>query len=322
MRALSEPDEVRRESAIARLAVIGARAVPHILTAYRTASDRAARLALMRALEPMGDGRTIPVARSALAEGGDLAIAATAVLRELLESTQGRTGPEALDALMATALSPATERRVRVAAKEALQHIPEVRRQLAEALANDPDASIRERGRGAAERPGGDDAVWHDALDGHLPDDPRVLREALDAFGARAALGALQKLVDRIRAREEEEAAPRSGWRALRGSVHQVLALRGSRVALYDLRESLEQADAELPASFLAAAQLVGDGSCLEALASAYERTNPDDERWRAQLAAAFRTVAAREHITRRHGTLKRIAGRWPEAARHLIDRV
>ena len=106
----------------------------------------------------------------------------------------------------------------------------------------------------------------------------------------------------------------RADWRALRGSVHQVLALRGSRVALYDLRETLQSTAAELPPSFLAAVQLVGDASSLEAIAEAYDRSSPENARWRAQLASAFRAVAVRERITRRHALMKRILARWPDA--------
>jgi hypothetical protein len=323
VQALSGKDDVRRESAIARLAVIGGRAVPQILTAYRANSDRAGRLALLRALEPIADPRVARVAREALAEGGDLAVAATAILRELLDTTEGEVAAEALDALMAAALSGNSELRVRLASIDALQHLSEVRPRLAEALASDPDPGIRDRASGVEGTLPLEDAAWKDALDGHLPDDPRVLREALNANGSRAALSALQKLVDRIRAREEQpNGGQRDEWRALRGSVHQALALRGSRVALYDLRETFETTDAELPASFLAAVQLVGDSSCLEGLAAGYSRASTANARWQAQLAAAFRTVAAREHITRRHAVIKRIAGRWPQAAPALIDRV
>ena len=57
---------------------------------------------------------------------------------------------------------------------------------------------------------------------------------------AAAPLNSLRKLIDAIHAREDDAGASRrEGWRALRGSLHQALALRGSRVALYDLRESI-----------------------------------------------------------------------------------
>jgi hypothetical protein len=96
-----------------------------------------------------------------------------------------------------------------------------------------------------------------------------------------------------------------------------VLALRGSRVALYDLRETLEDRSMRLPVSFLTALHVVGDASCLEPLASAWDAAAADRTaegvRWRQQLASAFRAITHREKITRRHAVMKRIAARWPK---------
>ena len=67
----------------------------------------------------------------------------------------------------------------------------------------------------------------------------------------------------------------------MRGRVHVALAARGSRIALYDLRESLEAAapatsfSGPLPVDFLAALSTAGDASCLEAVTAAYARTGP-----------------------------------------------
>ena len=126
-------------------------------------------------------------------------------------------------------------------------------------------------------------------------------------------------MIDLVRVREGSiEAGPkRDAWRAARGALHQALALRGSRLAIYDLRETLDETREPLPVSFLAALHVVGDESCVEPLARAFART-PDDPRWRHQLGAAFRAIASREKVTRRHAAFKRIAARWPEAAREL----
>jgi hypothetical protein len=309
VQALSGDDDVRRESAAARLAVIGSRAVPHIIAAYRAETNRATRVPLMRALERTADPRATAVACAALEEGGDLAVAAIGVLRVLLESREGQTGPRALDALMAVALDAGVEHRARRAAIDAVKTIPAVREKLAGAIG------------AATEGPPERDSLWKDALEGRLPDDPRLLRDALDAHGRSEALSALQKLVDAVRARESQPGPQRAGWLSLRGAIHQALALRGSRVALYDLRETLEAAEAGLPTSFIGAVQLVGNAACLEALATAHARAPEADERWRAQLATAFRAVAAREHATRRHAVIKRILQRWPEAAPQLLAR-
>ena len=62
----------------------------------------------------------------------------------------------------------------------------------------------------------------------------------------------------------------------------------------------------------LAALALVGDASCLEAIAGAYARAKAKDAWWRDQLARVFREIVARETLTRRHAVMKRIEKRWP----------
>ena len=317
--ALRGDDEVRREAAIARLSIIGSRAVDRLLAAYRETTTRAGRVAILRALEYAGDARTLGIAGDAMADGGDLAVAAAAVLRGLLDSPHDATAAEALDTLVKVAMDPAAPHRVRLAAFEALQDMPAtVRDRVAAALHNDPDPALRARAADAPRDAATADAVWQDAIEGQLPDSPAALRDAVQARSAAAPLTTLQKLIDAIHAREGTEGNPamRTEWTAVRGAVHQALALRGSRVAVYDLRESLEQAHAPLPVSFLTAVHVVGDESCLEALAAAH--ASASDERWRYQLGEAFRTLARREKITRRHGVMKRIAARWPDTAREL----
>ncbi len=321
--ALGSGDDVRREAAIARLAIIGARAVDGLIAAYGAAGDRDTRIAILRALESTGDPRTAAVARRSMAAGGDEALAAVAALRGLLDSTHAATAADALDALVAAALDTSAERRLRLAAFDALQVLPAaVRERVAGALQTDPDAGVRAgaalRAAGAAVRRRADaDAVWADALEGNLPDDPAVLREILQPRAAAAALSSLQKLIDFVRAREQatRAGATRAAWQALRGALHQALALRGSRLAVYDLRETVEQAAEPLPASFLAALHVVGDASCLAPLAEAHARAAPDSP-WRQHLAAAFHAIVTRERLTKRHAVMKRIAARWPELLR------
>ena len=305
--ALAADDEVRREAAIARLAVIGPRAVDALGRAYAEA-DRVTKVAILRTLESIADGRAGAIARRALAERGDVAIAATSALRALLDSPHGPTGTDALDALVATALDPEADRRLRLAAFDALRDMPEgVRVRVAQALAADPDPQLKSRALELPRDAAAADSLWQDALEGRLPEDPAGLREAAQTRAASAALSALQKMIEAIRAREES--APRrarSAWQSLRGALHQALALRGSRVAVYDLRETITATAGPLPASFLAALHVVGDESCLESIATAYARAG-SDERWRAQLATALRAIARREKITKRHAVMKRV---------------
>ncbi len=317
--SLDGADDVTREVAIARLAVIGGRAVDQLTAAYsERAASRERRVSILRVLEAASDARAVQVALQGLEEGADVAVAAAAALRALLAAPAAETSTAALDALIAKAMDRSAERRVRLAAFDALQELPKgVRDRVNVAIGGashdgDPGSTSRLKGRTAA------DAVWEDALDGHLPDDPVVLREAVETRAALAPLGALQKLIDATRARETGGPAARShDWQALRGSLHQALALRGSRVALYDLRETLERATGVLPATFLAALHVIGDESCLEPIAAAFLSADAD-ERWRYQLAGAFAAVVRRKKIPGSSRALKRIAVRWPDAAQIL----
>ena len=129
--------------------------------------------------------------------------------------------------------------------------------------------------------------------------------------------------MDHLRTREQREpgAERREEWRALRGAAHQALAARNSRLALYDLRDSLLEPD-RLPVAFLAALEEIGDATCLETLAAAYEASSRSgDAWWREHVAAAFRAIMHREGLTRRHAAVKRTMARWPEAAADLIGR-
>lgn len=318
--ALGGEDAVRLEAAIARLGAIGARAVDHLVAAYRTAATREKKVALLRALEVAGDGRTVLVARQAILEGGDVAVAAVAALGALLDAAHSPTATDVLDVLVATALDSAKERRVRLASFQAIQHIPLVGDRIAAALRADPDAGMSAGAHEVPREKAAADAVWQDTLEGRLPDEPVLLRDVAATRAPAAALGALLKTIDLVRERERSMSAgaKRDEWRAARGALHQALALRGSRVAVYDLRETIEEARGPLPVSFLAALHVVGDESCVESLAAAYARTPTDDARWRHQLGAAFRAITRREKITRRHAAFKRIAARWPDAAREL----
>ncbi len=321
--ALGGSDDVRREVAIARLAVIGPRALDGLHRAYTAAQDRDTKIAILRALEPGGDHRTIAIAREAIGEGGDVAAAAAAALRGLLDSPHDQTGTSALDVLVETALSPAADRRVRLAAFEALQAMPEVlRARVVEVLQADPDPALKARALDLPRDTAAANAVWQNALEGRLPDQAAILRDAAQTRAAAAALGALQKMIDAVRAREGsvENAAKREEWRSVRGALHQALALRGSRIAVYDLREALEDTPGPLPTSFLSALHVVGDQSCLEPLAAAHARTPAAEGRWKVQLGAAFRAIARREKVTRRHAIIKRINARWPDAGREVME--
>ena len=97
----------------------------------------------------------------------------------------------------------------------------------------------------------------------------------------------------------------------MRGAAHLALAHRGSRVAVYDLRESFDRASAPLPADFLAAAARVADESCLEPMARAWSAAKSEPW-WRSRLMETGADVVGRLKLTGRSATLKRLRVKWP----------
>ncbi|MQA29634.1 MAG: hypothetical protein GEU82_07330 [Luteitalea sp.] len=315
---LSSEDAVKRDAAVARLTVMGARAVGRLIV---LADDRGApapgRAAAFRALEAIGDPRALDVALRWVSEGDEqISTAAVDVARVFVRSPHG---VPAVDRLSAVSMDVRRPVPVRLAAIRALRDLAaETVKPLMAAIRADPVPEIA----AAADQPGDDpggaiDPVRcvEEAANGTLPDEPAVLCRALSDVGAETPLPALQAIVDRVRERESREPrSRRGGWTGARAVAHLALARRGSRLALYDLRETLERATEPLPVEFVATVSAVGDVSCLEPLAAAYAQTAGGRHRqdwWPRHLSGAFRAIVARERITRRHATMKKIAKRW-----------
>ena len=86
-------------------------------------------------------------------------------------------------------------------------------------------------------------------------------------------------------------------------------------MALYDLRETVAAAKQPLPLDFVTALTLIGEATCLEAVAAAYVQAckrRPADDWWARQLGDAFRAIVTREQLTRRHAAVKKIERSWP----------
>ena len=321
MDALGGGDDLKTETAIARLAVIGPRAVEHLLQEFPSVTGRA-RAGFLRAFEAAADPRTLPAARSAL-EDGSAAVqtAAIGAVRALLGSSKQETSRDALDALIAVALDTTRIAPVRLAAFDALRDAPaSVSGPVRDKLATDADPEVSAR---AGAPPRETDSAWRDAIGGRLPASPTALKKTLISKRTTARLTELQHLVDHVRAQEQREsdAIRREEWRAVRGAVHQALAARNSRLALYDLRDSLLDPD-RLPVAFLAALEEIGDATCLEPLAAAYDASSRSgDTWWREHVATAFRAIVHREGLTRRHTAVKRTLARWPDAGADLMAR-
>jgi hypothetical protein len=315
--ALDEPDGVRREAAIARLGVIGARAVDRLHAAYPPAAP-STRTAILRALEPIVHPRVLALASRAVDESGTEE-AAAAVLRRLMDATSAETASAALDVLVAAAVRTGAAVATRRAAREVLRDAPgDVPARMATATGEPGPASVlaapsppTRPARVKAPPAAAPERLWEDLAAGRLSGTPEQWIPAL-AVEPHPPLAALQRLIDAVRVREDRDGDAPAAWQTLRGRAHQALASRGSRLALYDLRESLIAASGPLPVSFLAALQAVGDGSCLEPLAQAWSQADPGEEWWRHQLRATFRTIMQREKLTKRSAVVKRVEKKWP----------
>jgi HEAT repeat protein len=261
---LGAATDTTRETAIARLTVIGGRAVERLITLSQSNTSSSARVGALRALEAIGDPRALAPALRALADSdAAIAIAAIGVARRFLK---GASGVKAVDRLTAVALDRARADDVRVAALRALRAL---------------------------------DASTLKPLLKSLADDPVVEASARPAAARGAEMPLAELLTGVETARDRQRPAARA-------AAHLALAKRGSRIALYDLREWLDAAREPLPADALTALSLVGDASCLEPIAKAWSRTR--DQR----LLEAFARIIKRERLTRRNAVVRRIEERWP----------
>jgi len=303
--------ERQREAAVARLTVAGARAVERVIgVAVSTTASAAGRRAAFRVLEAIADRRALTPALAALADPEpDVAAAAIATARAFLSDKDSGI---VVDRLAEAALDRARHRSVRVAAIRALSGLnASTIKPLLAALVHDPDAAVR------------DAAAAAPAADGGTAEDAASTRQSIAASGATMPLPALLRTIEHAREHEAADGHRSAEWTVVRGAAHVALARRGSRLGVYDLRESFETAAVPLPADFFSAVITLADPSCLEALAAAYQASaiqsaagprpgRGHDDEWRQQLADAFLQIAAKRRLNRRSAVVKRIAKRWP----------
>jgi HEAT repeat protein len=322
VRDLGSERGVTRDAAIARLTVIGSRAISRLAALVSDKGPAAGRAAALRALESIGDPHALDSAIPALADAdASVAIAAVGVARGLFGSPRG---VEAVDHLTSLALDIGRAADVRRAAARALADLPaSTVAPVFKTLGADPDEQVAKLSATLLDPPPGKPKKsaardsferWTEA---DALEDPDGLRRALIADnGAGLPLTTLHRLVQRLREREDaEKPARRAGWTTARAAAHAALAARGSRVALYDLRETLESAGEPLPVEFLTALTGIGDASCLEPIAAAYARAikRRGDDWWRRHLLAAFHEIVRREKVTPRSAAMKRVQKRWPQ---------
>jgi hypothetical protein len=142
-------------------------------------------------------------------------------------------------------------------------------------------------------------------------EDPVTARDWL-AAQATAPLSTLHDFIVTSRERERLEASARKRqeWLITRGAAHALLAKRGSRVALYDLREAFDATQAPLPLDFLSAITAIGDADCLEPMARAWAAA-PREGWWRDRLADAARDIVNRLGLSGRSAPIKRVRAKW-----------
>jgi hypothetical protein len=272
---------VDREAAIARLRVLGGRALER-LTLLVAAADGppVARAAALRALEGSDDRRARSAALSVLTSADEeMATAAVGVLRTWIEDV------DVLDALTAVVLEPERPPRLRLAALDVISQLP---RSLVQPL------------------------LQQISIDGlRIPDDPIAAREWLDGH-PRAPLSVLHDFIvfARDRERQDTSAVRRQDWLLTRGAAHALLARRGSRVALYDLREAFDAARAPLPLDFLAAIAALGEVDCLEPMARAWSAAS-SEHWWRDRLADTATEIMHRLRLSGRSAVVKRIRAKY-----------
>lgn len=284
---LQSSDSIRRDAAVARLRILGNRALPRLIDLVAAHESAAVRALALDALEGLDDVRAIDVAFDALRDGNiEVVIAALGVLRRWVAE---ETGTRLLDAITAITVDRSRDARVRVAALAALSELPE-----------------------HLVRPIRDQAPPPESAGPSL-DDPVQVREWIQAYGAGATLSTLHELITRTREREHAESSSRlrSEWLQARGRAHQALAKRDSLVALYDLRETFEAATGALPQSFLSTAAAIGDATCLEPLARAWATAGKDLD-WNHQLSTTAAAIMRREKLTGRSAAVKKLRANFP----------
>jgi len=284
---LHAQDSIRRDAAVARLRILGNRALPRLFDLVASHESTVVRALALDVIEGIDDVRVIDVAFEVLRDGDiEVVIAALGVLRRWVAE---ETGTRLLDAITAITVDRSRDARVRVAALAALSELPEHLMRPIRDQAPPPESA------------------------GPSLEDPVQVREWIQAYGAGATLNTLHELVTRTREREHAESSSRlrTEWLQARGRAHHALAKRDSVVALYDLREAFEGATSALPQSFLSTATAIGDASCLEPLARAWAASGKDLD-WKHQLSTTAAAIMRREKLTGRSAAIKKLRVNFP----------
>src|SRR5262249_53233302 len=149
-------------------------------------------------------------------------------------------GLQAVDRLTALVVDRSRPEAVRVAALNALAELkPSTLKPLLSALKDDPSPSIVAAMSARVPDPEEPGRWLIDVVASGLPDDPEGLRRALARAGEEVPIATVHDLIEQSCAREQDQRERRRAeWMAVRAAAHVALAKRGSRLALYDLRDT------------------------------------------------------------------------------------
>jgi hypothetical protein len=321
---LASGGPAERDSAVAGLTLLGTRVIEPLRAILPTAS-RAARLAALEVLDRIEDHAALaplldlvgdedePVARRAMevaggrpdpraarALAGVLAGAAPASRRRgavlALVRLQAAGLVEALDPLAARLLDEGEDAGLRVAILDALQAqepplAAATLRPLLKRLAASADPQLAARARSIKDAPVSVDRLVDELVaPGRSAEAVARTTAALVLRGA-PAIPALQRALERL-GPPGRNGGDASSLRA-RAAIHEALATLDSRVALYDLRETIATRPRAVMPALLRAAGRVGDGSLVPLLA----RVVAEETAWLEACAAALAAIVAREKL-------------------------
>lgn len=331
---LASPQAAERDSAVASLSLLGPRVIEPI-AAFLPGAGRAARLCALEVLERLAEPAALPaildlvrgdddvVALRALEAAGErpdpravgalakiLAGPAPAPRRRgaavALARLQAAGLVEALDPLAARLLDEREDASLRVAILDALLAArpplaPAALRPLMRRLLSSSEPELAARAGSPATARGEDLAgrlVGELVAPGLTPEAAARVAAALARRGAPAIPAVLRALEGLGPVRRADAASLRA-----RVALHEALAALDSRVALYDLRETIEARPSREMARLLEVAARIGDATLVGALA----RAATEDPALRGPCREAFASIARREKLRRTSAALKSV---------------